>query len=173
MVYLHYDYWVEDGRESEKEDSRHSTPICHLSSYQSFLTLGAHAQRGLQYIVVLCVYDYSRTTGYEAAYERYQQLQCYKGKKRGLHFSAFHFIVHLTIISSPFLPLPLLPTDKPITRLITITIISISCTFSLFVVQGVFGIYKPLLTFRCTSLLLLLLVLYTNSVITKVVHTRT
>ena len=33
--------------------------------------------------VCLCVYDYSRTTGYEAAYERYQQLQCYKkGKKR-------------------------------------------------------------------------------------------
>ena len=24
---------------------------------------------------------YSRTTGYEAAYERYQQLQCYKGRK--------------------------------------------------------------------------------------------
>ena len=31
--------------------------------------------------VCLCVYDYSRTTGYEAAYELYQQLQCYKGKK--------------------------------------------------------------------------------------------
>ena len=26
-------------------------------------------------VVVLSVYDYSRTTGYEAAYERYQQLQ--------------------------------------------------------------------------------------------------
>ena len=26
----------------------------------------------------VCVYDYSRTTGYEAAYELYQQLQCYK-----------------------------------------------------------------------------------------------
>ena len=25
--------------------------------------------------------DYSRTTGYEAAYERYQQLQYYKGMK--------------------------------------------------------------------------------------------
>ena len=25
--------------------------------------------------------DYSRTTGYEAAYEQYQQLQCYKGMK--------------------------------------------------------------------------------------------
>ena len=32
-------------------------------------------------IVGLCVRDYSRTTGYEAAYERYQHLQCYKGKK--------------------------------------------------------------------------------------------
>ena len=31
--------------------------------------------------VCLSVYDYSRTTAYEAAYERYQQLQCYKGKK--------------------------------------------------------------------------------------------
>ena len=36
-------------------------------------------------VVVLCVClsvsIYSRTTGYEAAYERYQQLQCYKGRK--------------------------------------------------------------------------------------------
>ena len=38
-------------------------------------------------VVVLClsvclsVYDYSRTTGYEAAHERYQQLQCHKGLK--------------------------------------------------------------------------------------------
>ena len=32
--------------------------------------------------VCLSVDDYSRTTGYEAAYERYQQLQCYKGMKR-------------------------------------------------------------------------------------------
>ena len=31
--------------------------------------------------VCVCVYDYSRTTGYGAAYERYPQLQCYKGKK--------------------------------------------------------------------------------------------
>ena len=39
-------------------------------------------------VVVLCVclsvYDYSRTTGYEAAYERYQHLQCYKGTKNKL-----------------------------------------------------------------------------------------
>ena len=32
---------------------------------------------GLSVIVCLSVYDYSRTTGYKAAYERYQQLQCY------------------------------------------------------------------------------------------------
>ena len=31
--------------------------------------------------VCLSVNDYSHTTGYEAAYERYQQLQCYKGMK--------------------------------------------------------------------------------------------
>ena len=31
--------------------------------------------------VCLSVYDYSRTTGYEAAHERYQQLQYYKGMK--------------------------------------------------------------------------------------------
>ena len=30
--------------------------------------------------VCLCTF-YSRTTGYETAYERYQQLQCYKRKK--------------------------------------------------------------------------------------------
>ena len=44
-----------------------------------------HACAARVTVVVLCVclsvclfvYDYSRTTGYEAAYERYQQLQCY------------------------------------------------------------------------------------------------
>ena len=34
--------------------------------------------------VCLCVPDYSRTTGYEAAYERYQQLQCHKGLKNNV-----------------------------------------------------------------------------------------
>ena len=34
--------------------------------------------------VCLSVDDYSRTTGYEAAYERYQQLQCYKGMKKNV-----------------------------------------------------------------------------------------
>ena len=34
--------------------------------------------------VCLSVDDYSRSTGYEAAYERYQQLQCYKGMKNNV-----------------------------------------------------------------------------------------
>ena len=34
--------------------------------------------------VCLSVDDYSRTTGYEVAYERYQQLQCYKGMKNNV-----------------------------------------------------------------------------------------
>ena len=34
--------------------------------------------------VCLFVHDYSRTTGYEAAYERYQHLQCHKGTKNKL-----------------------------------------------------------------------------------------
>ena len=34
--------------------------------------------------VCVSVDDYSRTTGYEAAYERYQQLQCYKGMKNNV-----------------------------------------------------------------------------------------
>ena len=34
--------------------------------------------------VCLFVYDYSRTTDYEAAYERYQHLQCYNGTKTKL-----------------------------------------------------------------------------------------
>ena len=35
-------------------------------------------------VVCLSVDDYSRTTGYEAAYERYQQLQCYKGMEKNV-----------------------------------------------------------------------------------------
>ena len=58
----------------------------------SLLTLGAHVQRGLQYLVCvsvcmsvcLFVYDYSCTTGYEAAYEQYQPLQWYKGMKNNV-----------------------------------------------------------------------------------------
>ena len=34
--------------------------------------------------VCVSVYHYYRTTGYEAAYERYQQLQCHKGKKNNV-----------------------------------------------------------------------------------------
>ena len=40
---------------------------------------------GLCVCLFVCLFvsvdDYSRTTGYEAAYERYQQLQGYKGMK--------------------------------------------------------------------------------------------
>ena len=32
----------------------------------------------------VCQHLFSRTTGYEAAYERYQQLQCYKGRKNNV-----------------------------------------------------------------------------------------
>ena len=34
--------------------------------------------------VWLCVRDYSWTTSHEAAYERYQQLQCHKGLKNNV-----------------------------------------------------------------------------------------
>ena len=34
--------------------------------------------------VSLFVYDYSRTTGYEAAYEGYQHLQCHKSMKNNV-----------------------------------------------------------------------------------------
>ena len=40
-----------------------------------------YSSRSVCLSVCLFVYNYSRTTGYEAAYERYQQLQCYKCKK--------------------------------------------------------------------------------------------
>ena len=48
------------------------------------LTLGAHAQRGLRYLVCVsvcvcvCVYAYFSATGNEADDERYQRLLCYK-----------------------------------------------------------------------------------------------
>ena len=32
-------------------------------------------------VLCVCLSNCSRTTGYEAAYERYQQIQCYKGRK--------------------------------------------------------------------------------------------
>ena len=73
--------------------------ICGLVLYESLYVRTMHAvlvQEARTYVfnlrrtcaarvtvVVLCVclsvYDYFRTTGYEAAYERYQQSQCYKG----------------------------------------------------------------------------------------------
>ena len=43
-----------------------------------------YSSRFVRLCVCLCVHDYSRTTGYEAAYELYQQLQCYKGKKNNV-----------------------------------------------------------------------------------------
>ena len=46
-----------------------------------------YGSRSVCLFVCLFVYDYSRTTGYEAAYERYQQLQCYKGKKKCADFA--------------------------------------------------------------------------------------
>ena len=38
-----------------------------------------HNEEHSTWSVYLFVYDYSRTTDYEAAYEQCQQLQCYKG----------------------------------------------------------------------------------------------
>ena len=46
-----------------------------------------YSSRSVCLFVCLFVSDYSRTTGYEAAYERYQQLQCYKGKKMNVAIS--------------------------------------------------------------------------------------
>ena len=40
-----------------------------------------YGSRSVCVSVFLSVDDYSRSTGYDAAYERYQHLQCYKGKK--------------------------------------------------------------------------------------------
>ena len=66
--------------------------IVYVSYMSQHLHLSSHACAARVTVVVLCVcvsvcvcvYDYSRTTGYEAAYERYQQLQCYKGKKNNV-----------------------------------------------------------------------------------------
>ena len=54
-----------------------------------FFLCGGVRRRRLSFVsfclfVCLFVDDYSRTTGYEAAYERYQQLQCYKGLKNNV-----------------------------------------------------------------------------------------
>ena len=43
-----------------------------------------YSSRSVCLCVCVCVYNYSRTTGYEADYGRYQQLQCYKGKKNNV-----------------------------------------------------------------------------------------
>ena len=51
---------------------------------------------------MVSVDDYSRTTGYEAAYERYQQLQCYKGMKTNVAIllKQLRSILALCIIST-------------------------------------------------------------------------
>ena len=43
-----------------------------------------YSSRSVCLSVCVFVSYYSRTTGYEAAYERYQQLQCYKGMKKNV-----------------------------------------------------------------------------------------
>ena len=43
-----------------------------------------YSSRSVCLSVCVSVYDYARTTDYEAAYERYQQLQYYKGKKKNV-----------------------------------------------------------------------------------------
>ena len=64
-----------------------SLPLAHNAQHSLVNPRRACAARVTVYsrsvclCVCVCVYDYSRTTGYEAAYERYQHLQCYKGKK--------------------------------------------------------------------------------------------
>ena len=43
-----------------------------------------YSSRSVCLSVCLFVSDYSRTTGYEAAYERYQKIQCYKGREKNV-----------------------------------------------------------------------------------------
>ena len=43
-----------------------------------------YSSRSVCLSVCLFVTHYSRNTGYEAAYERYQQIQCYKGRKNNV-----------------------------------------------------------------------------------------
>ena len=54
----------------------------------AFNNYHAPKQPAMRFCLSVClfVYDYSRsrTTGYEAAYEPYKQLQCYKGKKNNV-----------------------------------------------------------------------------------------
>ena len=53
------------------------------------LTLVAHAQRGLQYLVCVCVDCYSHGTGHDMAYEWHQQLQCYRCLKNKTETATF------------------------------------------------------------------------------------
>ena len=66
-----------------------SLPLCSLVTRDEHIINPRRACAARVTVIVLCVcpsvclfvHDYSRTTGYEAAYERYQHLQCYKGTK--------------------------------------------------------------------------------------------
>ena len=63
------------GRSRERRPAEYYDSLCRRSS-RSPIMLSI-----LLVIVCLFIYDYSRTTGYEAAYERYQPFQCYEGMK--------------------------------------------------------------------------------------------
>ena len=58
-----------------------NTAICWLLFQQCIINRRRACAARVGLCVCLFVYDYSRTAGYEAAYERYKQLQCYKGIK--------------------------------------------------------------------------------------------
>ena len=54
------------------------------SMYSACMHSEGYSSWSVCLFICLSVDDYSRTTGYEAAYERYQQLQCYKGMKNNV-----------------------------------------------------------------------------------------
>ena len=57
---------------------------CHMHAVTVVILLRPQRAR-IVLVLCVCLDSYSRTTGYEAAYERlYQQLQCYKGMKINL-----------------------------------------------------------------------------------------
>ena len=63
--------------------------------------------------ICLSVYDYSRTTGYEAAYERYQQLQCYKGKKNNVAIWLKRLCLRDMAWKQPKMPICIMSTGLP------------------------------------------------------------
>ena len=78
---------------------------------------------------VLC--GYSRTTGYEAAYERYQQLQCYKGNIiivailliLHIHYTCTTFTIQTALSHDPNFGYPLNFIKKYTVQVIIIIII--------------------------------------------------